>query len=112
MQAVLANTIRIIKNNFQSKRLPKEAIPYLLKAAENADKKTRDDIENQLVNMGETVIEELAAALENTTGSTRALVAMVLIRFGNPSLQPLNSLYKGKREFEWIINYIQNEIEG
>lgn len=111
MQAVLTNTIKLIKNSVE-KKFPKEVIPYLLKAVENADNKTRNDIENQIVKIGESAIPELVNALSTSTGTTRAVAAMALIRLGKASAEYLKSTYKNNQDFQWVVNYISNEIEG
>jgi hypothetical protein len=111
MQAVLTNSIKLIKNN-TDKKYPLEVIPYLIKAVENADAKTRNEIENLLVKIGNSGISTLVNKLESTSGTTRALIAMVLIRLGSSSIEYLKSIYQDKAEFEWMVNYIVNEIEG
>ena len=113
MQAVLTNTIKLIKGNADtSKKFPREVIPYLLKAAENVDAKTKNDIENHIVKIGDSGIPSLIDALKTTSGTSRALAAMVLIRLGNSSIEPLKAAYQDTTEFNWISSYIINEIEG
>jgi len=109
----VANTIKLIKNNSDlGRKFPKEVIPYLLKAAENSDAQTRNDIENQIVKIGESAIPTLVNSLEISTGSTRALVAMSLIRIGFSSINCLNTACRNNPELNWIAEYIIREIEG
>ncbi|OGI00661.1 MAG: hypothetical protein A2104_06390 [Candidatus Melainabacteria bacterium GWF2_32_7] len=113
MQAVLTNPIKLIKSCAdKSKKFPKDVIPYLLKASENADNKTRNDIENHIVKMGESAIPTLINALRNSKGTTRALIAMTLIRLGSASIEPLQVAYEKNLENQWIVNYIVSEIQG
>lgn len=113
MQSTVANTIKLIKNNSDlGRKFPKEVIPYLLKASENADAKTRNDIENQIIKIGESAIPTLVNSLETTTGSTRALIAMSLIRIGHSSINHIKSACKNNPELNWVADYIVREIEG
>ena len=113
MQAVLTNPMKLIKScTDKSKKLPKEVIPYLLKAVDNSDAKTRNEIENHLVKMGETAIPSLINALATSKGATRALIAMVLIRLGKVSIEPLELAYTNNKELQWTATYIINEIKG
>lgn len=109
MQAVIPNTMKLIQYNENlGRKFPKEVIPYLLKAVQNADAKLRSDIENQLVKIGENGITTLVDSLETSSGITQAMIAMVLIRLGNVSIKPLRISCKNN----WIADYIINEIEG
>jgi len=113
MQSTVANTIKLIRNNSDlGKKFPMEVIPYLLKAVENSDAKLRNDIENQIVKIGESGIPTLVNALQTATGSTKALIAMALIRIGKSSINHLRTECKNAPEFSWIADYIINEIEG
>jgi HEAT repeat protein len=113
MQSTVANTIKLIKNHTDlGKRFPKEVIPYLLKAAENSNAQIRNDIENQIIKIGDSAIETLINSLETSSGYTRALIAMCLIRIGNPSINSLKSACKNNSDLNWIADYIINEIEG
>ncbi|MDD3013981.1 MAG: hypothetical protein PHC34_09795 [Candidatus Gastranaerophilales bacterium] len=113
MQSTVANTIKLIKNNSDlGRKFPKEVIPYLLKAVENSDAQTRNDIENQIVKIGESAIPTLVDSLEISTGFTRAMVAMSLIRIGSLSVNYLRTACKNNSELDWIADYIIREIEG
>ena len=109
MQTLLANKLKLINNNTElGKKFPKEVIPYLLSAVENADAKLKIDIENQIVKIGEAAIPVLIESLISTKGAARGVAAMSLIRLGSASINPL----RDKKEIKWIVDYIINEIEG
>ncbi|MFH0702320.1 MAG: hypothetical protein V2B14_02120 [bacterium] len=109
----LSNIIKLVKNNaYLTKKFPKEVIPYLLKAAENSDNKTRNNIENHLVKIGESGIPILVNELKNSPDSVKALIAMVFIRLGGVCIEPLKYAYKDDLENSWMISYIIREIEG
>jgi len=113
MQAVVSN-LKLInrrKSDIES-RFPKEVIPYLLSAATNADNKVRNDIENAIVKIGEAGIPILVKSLESPSGRTKAIAAMVLIRLGSNSIEPLRQAFKNNKEYSWVVDYIINEIEG
>jgi hypothetical protein len=111
MQAVLTNTIKLIKNTSELK-FPKEVIPYLLGAVENCDAKTRNEIENRLVQMGDIAVSDLIINLKSATGAIRGLIAMVLIRLGASSIDPLRDACIDTPDLLWMAEYIINEIEG
>lgn len=113
MRTVISNTIRLVKTKIdREKKFPREVIPYLLKAVDNADNKTRNDIENKLVHIGEDGLPALIEAMSAKSGAVRALIAMVLIRIGKSSILPLRQAYQGQSNYEWIVSYIIDEIEG
>lgn len=102
--------IKSVKNAVSNKKLPKETIPYLLKAVESADAVSRTDIENQLVKMGDVAAPILVKELSNYSGKTRGLIAMALVRIGKSALIHLENEISEKDN--WISNYVINEIEG
>lgn len=112
MQAALTNTIKLVKTSVETRKFPSEVILYLLKASENADTKTRSEIENHLVKIGEDGIPILVNRLKTSTSSIKALISMVLIRLGRPSIKYLKAEFNNDARFEWVVDYIINEIEG
>jgi len=113
MQSLLANKIKLVKYNSEmGRKFPKEVIPYLLKALKNADNVTKNDIENQLVKIGEAGIPVLVNELGTADGVERATIAMVLIRLGYLSIEPLKNISQKDTSIDWIVKYIINEIEG
>lgn len=90
----------------------KDHVEYLLKACESAEPATRSKIENHLVKLGRKAVPMLVSSLYNTSGSTRGLVAMVLIRIGGYSIKHLENAAKNNSDVKWISDYIIREIEG
>ena len=79
---------------------------------ENADNNVKNRIENELVNIGQEAIPSLVDTLQVVRGRTRGIVAMVLIRIGESSINYLEEAAKKNSEFEWIANYLIKEIKG
>ncbi len=84
---------------------------YLTKL-ENADNNIKNEIENELVDMGKDAVPSLVNSLQVVKGKTRGVVAMVLIRIGSSSIDYLKKAAKSNSDFEWIANYLIKEIEG
>lgn len=113
MQAVVSNLKLINRKKLDvESRFPKEVIPYLLTAATNADNKVRNEIENAIVKIGEAGIPILVKSLESPSGKTKAIAAMILIRLGSISIEPLKQAFKNNEQYSWVVEYIINEIEG
>ncbi len=83
-----------------------------LNRLENADNNVKNKIENELVNIGEEAVPSLVDSLQVVTGRTRGIVAMVLIRIGESSIDYLEKAAKENSDFEWIANYLITEIKG
>lgn len=83
-----------------------------LNKLENADNNQKNAIENELVNIGKDAVPSLVDSLQVVKGRTRGIVAMVLIRIGESSIDYLEKAAKTNSEFEWIANYLINEING
>lgn len=79
---------------------------------ENADNNAKNKIENELVNIGKDAVPSLVDSLQVVTGRTRGIVAMVLIRIGESSIDYLKKAAEQNSDFEWIANYLITEIEG
>ena len=84
---------------------------YLSKL-ENADNNQKNAIENELVNIGKDAVPSLVDSLQVVKGRTRGIVAMVLIRIGESSIDYLEKAARSNSDFEWIANYLINEING
>ncbi len=84
---------------------------YLTKL-ENADNNIKNEIENELVDMGKDAVPSLVNSLQVVKGRTRGVVAMVLIRIGESSIDYLKKAAKTNSDFEWIANYLIKEIKG
>ncbi len=79
---------------------------------ENADNNIKNEIENQLVSIGKEAVPSLVDTLQVVKGRTRGIVAMVLIRIGESSIDYLERAAKLNSDFQWIANYLITEIKG
>lgn len=107
----IISSIGFISEKDRNYTLP-DHISYLLKASENSEPKTRNKIENHLVKLGKKAVPALVTSLFTTTGATRGLIAMTLIRIGKPSISHLEKAVLNYPESIWISDYIIKEIEG
>lgn len=87
-------------------------IDEYLNKLENADNTVKNEIENKLVSIGSEAVPSLVDSLQVVKGKTRGIVAMVLIRIGESSIDYLKKAAKTNSEFEWIANYLITEIKG
>lgn len=88
----------------------KISIKSLLTTLESADAKTKNEIENTLVEIAP--VEELVHELQMVKGTVRGVVAMSLIRIGETSIDHLNRAASKNKDFEWIAQYLIREING
>ena len=79
---------------------------------ESADNNAKIKIENELVDIGESAVPSLVDSLQVVTGRTRGIIAMVLIRIGESSIDYLKKAAMANSDFEWIAKYIITEIKG
>ncbi len=79
---------------------------------ETADNNVKNEIENELVNIGKDAVPSLVDSLRIVKGKTRGIVAMVLIRIGESSIDYLKKAAQSNSDFEWIANYLITEIKG
>lgn len=87
-------------------------ISEYLDKLENADNNAKNAIENELVRIGKDAVPSLVDSLQVVTGKTRGIVAMVLIRIGESSIDYLKEAARSNSDFEWIANYLITEIKG
>ena len=87
-------------------------INYFLTKLEDADNKSKNEIENMLVDIGDKAVPELVDKLQVVKGTVRGIVAMILIRIGEPSVDYLKRAAKINKDFEWIADYLITEING
>lgn len=87
-------------------------ISEYLDKLENADNNVKNAIENELVRIGKDAVPSLVDSLQVVTGKTRGIVAMVLIRIGESSIDYLKEAARSNSDFEWIANYLITEIKG
>lgn len=109
--ASLASNIGFISEKDKTYTLT-DHIFYLIKASANSDPKTKSKIENHIVKLGKKAVPALVSALAETTGTTRGMVAMALIRIGSPSIAALNEIAFDNPEMSWITDYLIQEIRG
>ena len=74
-----------------------DSIKYFLTQLETADNKSKAEIENMLVNVGSAAVPVLVEQLQSVKGAVRGVVAMTLIRIGEPSVDCLKSCSKQQR---------------
>ena len=86
------------------------SVADILTKLENADNKSKNMLENALVNFGEKAVPELVKNLTVVTGSVRGVVAMTLIRIGHSSIDFLKNAAASNKDMEWIANYLITEI--
>ena len=79
---------------------------------EEADNNVKNEIENELVKIGKDAVPSLVDSLQVVKGRTRGIVAMVLIRIGESSIDYLERAAKSNSDFEWVANYLISEIKG
>ena len=86
------------------------SVKTLLTSLESADAKTKNEIENTLVEIAP--VEELVSELQYVKGTVRGVVAMSLIRIGETSIEHLKRAAKFNKDFEWVAQYLIREIKG
>lgn len=104
MQAVLEKEDKEMKMS--------KSVSELISKLDSADVRTKNDIENVLVDIGSNAVPELVHQLQVVTGKIRGVVAMTLIRIGEPSVDFLKKAANVNEDFEWVANYIIEEIKG
>jgi HEAT repeat protein len=98
------------ENEFQ---LSKEAIKYLIKALEYADASFTQEIETVLTKSGEIAISALIKGLSSQNVNVKSTCAMVLIRLGEASVEPVKQFYLrtlGKPQLAWVAEFILDEL--
>ena len=89
-----------------------DSIKYFLTQLETADNKSKAEIETMLVNVGSAAVPVLVEQLQTVKGAVRGVVAMTLIRIGEPSVDCLKKVAQNNKDFEWVAKYLISEIEG
>lgn len=89
-----------------------DTVNKILSKLENADNTVKNQVENELVNIGEKVLPELVQELQIVRGIKRGVVAMTLIRLGDASVEYLKKAAEDNKDFEWVAEYLIREIEG
>ena len=86
------------------------SIADILTKLENADNKSNSVLENELVGFGGQAVPELVKNLSVVRGSVRGVVAMTLIRIGEPSIECLKKAAANNKNLQWIADYLITEI--
>ena len=89
-----------------------QSVKEILSELENADNTTKNQIENELVSIGESVVPQLVDQLQVVRGIKRGVVAMTLILLGDASLKYLEKAAHDNKDFEWVAEYLIREIKG
>ncbi len=84
----------------------------ILDSLETADNTTKNEIENELVSIGKSVVPQLVDKLQVVRGVKRGVVAMTLIRLGDASVEYLKKAASNNKDFEWVAQYLISEIKG
>ncbi len=89
-----------------------QSVKDILSELENADNTTKNQIENELVSIGESAVPQLVDQLQVVRGIKRGVVAMTLIRLGDASVKYLEKAAHDNKDFEWVAEYLIREIKG
>ncbi len=89
-----------------------QLVDEILGKLETADNVTKNKLENILVDQGSAVVPELVNKLQVVRGIKRGVVAMTLIRIGEPSVEYLKKAAYDNKDFEWVAKYLISEIKG
>ena len=89
-----------------------QSVKEILSELENADNTTKNQIENELVSIGESAVPQLVDQLQVVRGIKRGVVAMTLIRLGDASVKYLEKAAHNNKDFEWVAEYLIREIKG
>ena len=76
-----------------------ETVNEILTKLENADNTTKNELENELVNIGSAVVPQLVDQLQVVRGIKRGVVAMTLIRLGDASVKYLEKAAQINKDF-------------
>ena len=89
-----------------------QLVDEILCKLENADNTTKNNLENMLVDQGQTVVSDLVSKLQVVKGTKRGVVAMSLIRIGEASIDCLKEAADSNKDFAWVAKYLISEIQG
>lgn len=84
----------------------------VLTELENLDNSNKNQVENELVSIGSSVVPTLVHELQVVRGLKRGVVAMTLIRLGSASVEYLKKAAEINKDFQWVAEYLIREIEG
>ena len=81
-----------------------ETVNEILSKLENADNITKNKLENELVNIGTSVLPQLVDELQVVRGIKRGVVAMTLIRIGDASVKYLKIAAECNKDLNGLLN--------
>lgn len=88
------------------------SVADILSKLENADVKSKNALENELVTIGGQAVPELVKNLSIVRGTVRGVVAMTLIRIGAPSVEFLKKAAADNKDLAWVAQYLITEINA
>lgn len=88
------------------------SVADILSKLENADVKSKNAMENELVTIGGQAVPELVKNLSVVRGTVRGVVAMTLIRIGAPSVEFLKKAAADNKDLAWVAQYLITEINA
>lgn len=88
-----------------------DKLQEILTKLDTADNTTKNQLENELVNIGTSAVPVLVEQLQVAKGVKRGVVAMTLIRIGTDAVDYLKKAADKNDDFKWIAKYLVNEIE-
>ena len=86
------------------------SIESILSQLENADNKSKNALENRIVDIGSAAVPELVEKLSVARGTARGVIAMSLIRIGEASVAFLKKAASTNEDLKWIADYLITEI--
>ena len=88
-----------------------DKLQEILTKLDTADNTTKNQLENELVNIGTSAVPVLVEQLQVAKGVKRGVVAMTLIRIGTDAVDYLKKAADKNDDFKWVAKYLVNEIE-
>ena len=88
-----------------------DKLQEILTKLDTADNTTKNQLENELVNIGTSAVPVLVEQLQVAKGVKRGIVAMTLIRIGTDAVDYLKKAADKNDDFKWVAKYLVNEIE-
>ena len=88
-----------------------DKLQEILTKLDTADNTTKNQLENELVNIGTSAVPVLVEQLQVAKGVKRGVVARTLIRIGTDAVDYLKKAADKNDDFKWVAKYLVNEIE-
>ena len=89
-----------------------DKLQEILTKLDTADNTTKNQLENELVNIGTSAVPVLVEQLQVAKGVKRGVVAMTLIRIGAPSVEFLKKAAADNKDLAWVAQYLITEINA